>query len=51
MAIKYTVYYTKDSIEKTHIHTFEDDPAWEALEAIKDDFDYDEITNWVREDV
>ena len=51
MAIKYTVYYTKDSEEKTHIHNFEDAPTWEELEALKDDFTYDVITNWVREDV
>tara|TARA_Y100000385_G_C12506652_1_gene389474 strand:- start:326 stop:487 length:162 start_codon:yes stop_codon:yes gene_type:complete len=51
MAIKYTVYYTKDSIEKTYVHNFENAPTWEELEALKDSITYDVITNWVSEDV
>ena len=51
MAIKYTISYTKDSEEKTHIHNFDNEPTWTELEALKDDFEYDVITNWVREDV
>ena len=48
--INYTIKYTKDGVELEYNTTFETDPTFEELEALKSNFEYDEILNWIRED-
>lgn len=50
MAINYTVEYTKDGVAKTYTTSFETEPTFNDLEDLKNNFDYDTIENWIRED-
>lgn len=50
MAINYTIKYLKDDVEKTYTHSFETEPTFSDIEALKDNFDYDSIVDYIRED-
>ena len=50
MAINYTVEYIKDGVAKTYTTSFETEPTFNDLEDLKNNFDYDTIENWIRED-
>ena len=50
MAINYTIKYLKDDVEKTYTHSFETEPTFSDIEALKNNFDYDSIVDYIRED-
>lgn len=50
MAVNYTLKYTKDGVSKTYTHAFDSEPTFDEIEALKNNFDYDSVEDYVRED-
>lgn len=50
MAISYTIKYLKDDVEQTYTHSFETEPTFSDIEELKNNFDYDSIVDYIRED-
>lgn len=48
--VNYTIKYIKDDVEQTYTHSFETQPTFAEVEALKDNFVYDSIVDYIRED-
>lgn len=48
--VNYTITYIKDGVEETYTHSFEAEPTFAEIEALKDNFVYDSIVDYIRED-
>ena len=50
MAINYTVKYSKDGVAKTYTTSFDTEPTFDEVDNLKNNFEYDTIEDWIRED-